>query len=93
MIPDFQRPYSWKKDQVLDMMSDFTDFFRSEDPEYFLGTVVIYTEENGATYSIVDGQQRFTTLFLMLRYFRKYVETFETPQGKLWHAISCIQAR
>lgn len=73
-IPDYQRPYKWSNENVLELLKDIEDAIRqSELPtgakRYRLGTVILLKDENAGDgfYSVVDGQQRITTLAL-LRY-------------------------
>lgn len=71
VIPEYQRPYAWSDDQVITLFEDLWDFASSQEGEetqgtYFLGTVVSYENENGEQ-EIIDGQQRITSLFLLLR--------------------------
>lgn len=82
VIPDFQRPYSWKKEQVKELLVDLTNFVKSEEPEYFLGTIVVYSEDNGRTFNLVDGQQRFTTLYLICRYFHRHLENLHLVERR-----------
>lgn len=74
IIPDFQRPYSWSELQCSQLFSDLTSAFhdfqndKAEDQSYFLGNIIYYTDESGGkTWIIVDGQQRLTTLLMLLR--------------------------
>lgn len=60
-IPPFQRPYDWEKEQVDQFWSD-TVVDNADD--YFIGAVVVY--KSGGALGIVDGQQRITTLAMML---------------------------
>lgn len=71
VIPPFQRPYRWSNGQVERLVQDLLDFFeiqRSGDPdcagEYSLGTVVC--DRKDSRFAILDGQQRLTTLDLLL---------------------------
>lgn len=71
IIPEYQRPYSWTEDQIETLFTDLWDFTCSEggterDGTYFLGSIVSYENENGEQ-EIIDGQQRITSLFLLLR--------------------------
>jgi len=61
-IPLYQREYSWNLDQVSDLYDDILD---SEDNGHFLGSLLLYHVQD-KTYEIVDGQQRVTTIFLLL---------------------------
>ncbi|MBC6429783.1 DUF262 domain-containing protein [Nostoc sp. HG1] len=65
-IPRFQRPYSWTDEEV----KDFWDDVVIRDYEhYFIGSMVVYQTEK-PYYGIVDGQQRLTTITLMLAAIR-----------------------
>ena len=65
-IPRFQRPYSWSEEEV----NNFWDDVVIEDHEqYFIGSMVVYQTEK-PYFGIVDGQQRLTTITLMLAAIR-----------------------
>lgn len=70
-IPRFQRPYSWEREHWEDF---WNDIFISKHSDYFIGSVVTYS--NGNNKAIVDGQQRFTTITIILaalrNIYRKY---------------------
>lgn len=76
LIPDYQRPYGWNEEQCQTLWDDiflfsFPDnnyeaFDKNE--EYFLGSIVTYKNEVGKS-EVIDGQQRLTTLMLILRAF------------------------
>lgn len=61
-IPRFQRPYSWDKDNIEDFWNDTI----VESPkDYFIGSFVVFKTSNNV-YGIVDGQQRLTTITIIL---------------------------
>lgn len=65
--PDFQRPYRWKEKHVNTLLSDLqNDLFKSNQSDYFLGTITIYYDKENQKRNIVDGLQRLTTLYLIL---------------------------
>lgn len=71
-IPEYQRPYVWGNDQVNALLDDLTAAIEHDDnKEYFLGCMIWNTKQvqsNGMEYTyqdILDGQQRFITLFLL----------------------------
>lgn len=67
-VPDYQRPYSWGIDQVSDLLDDICTAFpygTNDGPSYFLGSVILI-KQNNKLFDIVDGQQRITTLTLIL---------------------------
>ncbi len=76
LIPDYQRPYAWTDEECQTLWEDIFDFaipegdyskFNSED-EYYLGPIVTFKNDNGKL-EVIDGQQRLTTLMLLLRAF------------------------
>ena len=71
LIPAYQRPYVWGDLQIKKMLRDFWETF-DRDPEeiYYLGTVV--TAQSGPREEeLIDGQQRFTTLWLIALAFER----------------------
>lgn len=69
IIPPFQRNYEWTETQCEDLFNDIVSSF-NKNKEHYLGNVVYYIGKNsGATfqeYILIDGQQRITTLLLLL---------------------------
>ena len=70
IIPEYQRPYMWTDEQVETLFEDVWEFATTigglkRNGTYFLGSIVSY-EEKGEQL-IIDGQQRITSLFLLLR--------------------------
>lgn len=81
VIPEYQRPYAWTDEQVETLFEDLWDFTATSggterDGSYFLGSVVAYENEDGEQ-EIIDGQQRITSLFLLLRAI--YTKLVATP--------------
>ena len=66
-IPVFQRPYAWTTEQVNDLLSDLTDAMgRDSESPYFLGSIVLIKEAHKPHSLVVDGQQRLTTLTMLI---------------------------
>ena len=61
-IPRFQRPYSWERAEVEDF---WNDTIVDTDSDYFIGSIVVFQYERG-TLGLVDGQQRLTTITMIL---------------------------
>lgn len=81
VIPEYQRPYAWTDEQVETLFEDLWEFTATSggterDGSYFLGSVVAYENEDGEQ-EIIDGQQRITSLFLLLRAI--YTKLVTTP--------------
>ena len=76
LIPDYQRPYAWDESNCITLWEDLFDFAFpdqnfdnfNDNEEYFLGPIVTY-KNNENKLEIIDGQQRLTTLMLLLRAF------------------------
>ena len=66
VIPRFQRPYSWDKDNIQEF---WQDSIVNNDDEYFIGALVVFKRKD-KSYGIVDGQQRLTTITIMLSALR-----------------------
>jgi uncharacterized protein with ParB-like and HNH nuclease domain len=62
-VPLYQREYSWSLEQISDLYYDIED---SEENGHFLGSLLLYDLENSMKMEVIDGQQRLTTLFLLL---------------------------
>lgn len=69
-IPDYQRPYAWKENQVEILLNDLKDVIESGKESYLLGSLIFHREEkeNKKLLNIVDGQQRLVTLALISHY-------------------------
>ena len=96
VIPEYQRPYSWSDDEITTLFDDLWEFSiertridRTEGANYFLGCVVSY-EENGER-QIIDGQQRITSLFLLLRAVFSMLEEEENKTPEVLNFISKIK--
>ena len=75
-IPEYQRGYRWEKKQVEDLLNDLKYFIekKSDKKEFYcLQPIVVYkTDEN--SYDVIDGQQRLTTLYLILKALEKTID-------------------
>jgi hypothetical protein len=83
-IPEYQRPYAWTTDQIQTLFDDLVEYTSGEekDSTYFLGTIVAYENDDNEQ-EIIDGQQRITSLFLLLRaLYSKLSSMSETLQSK-----------
>lgn len=70
-IPDYQRPYSWGRDETLQLLDDLQDALdRDTDEPYFLGSIVLVKEKGQPAAEVIDGQQRLTTLTILLGVLR-----------------------
>jgi len=68
VIPEFQRPYSWNKEQVEQLIEDLLEAY-DKGKLYLIGNMILY--EDKEELKIIDGQQRVTTLALLLKVLNK----------------------
>ncbi|MEI7560793.1 MAG: DUF262 domain-containing protein, partial [Actinomycetes bacterium] len=70
-IPSYQRPYSWGADQALQLLDDLLGALANEENDpYFLGSIVLVKESGKPISEVIDGQQRLTTLTILLSILR-----------------------
>lgn len=93
-IPEYQRPYVWEADQVIELLDDVYRA-RQSNPEsqYFLGSMVLKKsdKQDGDTkyveYDLLDGQQRLTTILLIAAVVRDL-----TPESKEERIKACQES-
>jgi uncharacterized protein DUF262/uncharacterized protein DUF1524 len=69
-IPRFQRPYSWTRENIQEFWDDIV---RDRPTDYFIGSMVVFKEGN-QRYGVVDGQQRLTTITILLAVVRNKLQ-------------------
>ena len=81
IIPEYQRPYRWTKDECETLWNDILGVFYNGGniEEYFLGSIVAF-ERKKSELEIIDGQQRITTFTLL---FRAFYECLKTGTAKV----------
>ena len=78
-IPTYQRPYVWDTDQVVELLDCIKNAYEKKEDQYFIGSIVYKKSEkevDGVTYQefeLLDGQQRITTIFLIIATIRDIV--------------------
>lgn len=75
IIPDYQREYDWDDEHIDELLEDLDEIIVDEN--YFIGHMVFEGEYNGSEFKVVDGQQRITTLTILLCAIRDKFLTFE----------------
>lgn len=78
-IPAYQRGYRWEKTQVKTLLNDLYQCMEAngQEKEYCLQPVVVQKRDE-SQYNLIDGQQRLTTIYILLRYARHYFPFFKT---------------
>lgn len=97
LIPSYQRPYSWTEDECERLWDDLVSYalpdpddfqkFDENGTPYFLGTMVVFSKDQaGGRLEIIDGQQRLTSISLLLRAFLTALDYGEgRPIGRHRH--------
>lgn len=69
-IPSYQRGYRWEKRQVLDLLEDILEFQKKdkEKGEFYCLQPIVVTKKENLNWEVIDGQQRLTTLHIILSY-------------------------
>ncbi len=75
IIPVYQRPYSWKKKECKILFTDLMSVYKKKYESHFFGGIVYVAHNTAAKneYIIIDGQQRVTTISILLLAIRNYV--------------------
>jgi len=98
VIPIYQRNYEWGEPQITQLIQDIVDYIikskvSENKPKYYIGSLVAYERklEGGVIYETIDGQQRLTTLTILLNvikneyhkeninndWFKKFIEWYK----------------
>jgi hypothetical protein len=84
-IPPYQRPYSWTTEQAGELLDDLIwaagDDKPAERPPYFLGSIVVIKNPNYPEAEVVDGQQRLTTLTILMSVLRELAGSIEAKSN------------
>lgn len=84
LVPLFQRPYSWDAKEWKILWADLTDLCEVDDPRpHFMGSIVtmptVSVPEGVSKYLLIDGQQRLTTIFVLLALLRDLAKNNNQP--------------
>ncbi len=64
-IPPYQRPYKWTEKNVIQLLGDIFEFVNVRNKEYRIGNIILHNDGKGN--NVVDGQQRLTTISILLK--------------------------
>lgn len=68
-IPTYQRPYKWKAENVTQLLEDISEHIITKEKTYRIGSLILHEDNNSTNekeLNIVDGQQRLTTISILL---------------------------
>ncbi len=88
LIPSYQRGYRWTERQIKDLLNDIYEFIQQKESktesvgDFYCLQPVIVKKEKGNNYKLIDGQQRLTTIYIILNYLQKkqFLIEFETRE-------------
>lgn len=89
-IPIYQRNYAWKEPQIRQLIRDIYDYCgeKNKEKKYYIGTLVVRPDKEN-TFEVIDGQQRLTTLSMLVAYLKKVSNnTQESEKTKLENTIT-----
>ena len=85
VIPRYQRAYAWEDKEIRQLIDDINDIDIDSTENYYIGSLIVSKIQGKTeTYEVVDGQQRLTTLFLLLQ----YLVSEGTLEGELGQTLS-----
>ena len=83
-IPPYQRAYSWGKDECEELFDDLANaFLNNTDEGYFLGNIILSTSVKDE-FEVIDGQQRLTTVSMLLKVLYGFDKSNETLKSTIW---------
>jgi hypothetical protein len=71
-VPEHQRDFAWEKEDVESFFRDITSALKRDDPDYFIGLIVLLGPHEG-TWQILDGQQRLATTIMIYSAIRNWL--------------------
>jgi len=72
-VPDHQRDYSWPTGAVEQFLEDIDTALKNNEPDYFVGLIVLVEPSNGEPWQILDGQQRLATSTMIFSSIRSWL--------------------
>lgn len=94
-IPIYQRNYAWGRDEVFALIKDIYDSWnKNNNSIYYIGTLVTYKRDENV-YEVIDGQQRLTTIYIILKAMQKILKETSpnVAHNKLAYTARTLSAR
>lgn len=82
-VPSYQRGYRWGPDEVNALMDDLRPYFGATEQDYCLQPIVVRKLTDGR-YEVIDGQQRLTTIFILMQYASSFLSANSQRKSKLY---------
>jgi uncharacterized protein with ParB-like and HNH nuclease domain len=83
-IPSYQRGYRWEEQQIIDLLNDILEFQKKgkkDEGEFYCLQPLIVTQKENDVWEVVDGQQRLTTIYILLSYLKDALEILGLPNN------------
>lgn len=75
VVPVYQRNYSWGEKEINQLIDDIEDYCKTnQEKKYYIGSLVVF--KRNQVYEVIDGQQRLTTLYILMSVLQKLNESF-----------------
>lgn len=75
-IPRYQRNYAWEMAEITQLIRDIADHAKKQEQQYYyVGTLIVSKRTN--SYEVIDGQQRLTTLTLLILHLKNHQSTID----------------
>jgi len=85
LVPMYQRNYAWGEGEINQLIQDVLDYQQSKpDQTYYIGTLVVFERKDGS-FEVIDGQQRFTTLTLLVFALKRLAEKHPSIDMNWYH--------
>ncbi len=100
LIPMYQRNYAWGNEEIEQLIVDIIDAqinSKTSDghKKYYLGTLVVFERPQLSSkhkvFEVIDGQQRFTTLSLLIIYLKNYFRSIGSNYDMSWYTVQNIE--
>ncbi|WP_153391455.1 GmrSD restriction endonuclease domain-containing protein [Chryseobacterium vaccae] len=93
-IPIYQRNYAWGEKEITQLIQDIADYAeKNPNKDYYIGTLVVYErkdESKGLIYETIDGQQRLTTLTILLSTLKNNQEKLNISSDISWFKLNLM---
>ncbi len=91
-IPIYQRNYAWGEKEITQLIQDIVDYaLKYPDKSYYIGTLIVYEKKNEELeqiYETIDGQQRLTTLTILLSVLKNKQEELSFRNDMSWFKLN-----
>lgn len=77
-IPSYQRGYRWSTDEVNDLLEDLFEFVYQDAQQKYCLQPIVVKEMSDGKFEVLDGQQRLTTIFIILKSLKKYLPKLQS---------------